>query len=414
MKRFLIGLLWVIPVLSFAQTNFRKGYVITNSKDTLKGYIDYKERSKSPVNVDFRTSLNSSTQTYNLENCAGYGIDDTEHQRRFTVNISMSKVDVANLSYGPDSSFKRKTVFLKVLQDGKNLALFSYEDDVKERYYMMSRDHQEPVELIRNTYLSTVKTNAIVNDNKYVRQLLAQMMESNPGRPVSEKSISNLDYTERTLLKFVSVINNQEPPKSKYKGFRFFAGPALSVSSASYRGMDDLASEGAISKTSYSPMLNGGIDLLVNPAIGKLIFRAELSLMMDKYGVSVSDNIGSSKSHTFDRASLVLTPQFIYNIYNTNKLKFFAGFGAGLNFSKISNNKIAFTRGLDKTILIQNSDREVNWFNYSLELRTGVVLSKKIEIFAGYNPKAAITDYYSIALRVQRLHFGVNYLFGKH
>ncbi|MEQ7798969.1 hypothetical protein ABDJ41_04060 [Pedobacter sp. ASV1-7] len=413
MKRFLIALLWAIPVLSFAQANFQKGYVITNSKDTLKGFIDYKERSKNPVEVNFRTSLSSSTQTYNLENCVGYGVDDTEHQRRFTVNISMSKVDVANLSYGPDTSFKRKTVFLKVLQDGKNLVLFYYEDDVKERYYMMSRNHQEPVELIRNTYLSTVKTNAIVNDNKYVRQLLAQMVESNPGRPIPEKGILNLDYTERALLKFVSGINDQKTPKSKYKGGRFFAGAALSVSSASYRGLDELASEGAISKISYSPILNGGIDLLVNPAIGKLIFRAELSLMMDKYGVSVSDNIGSS-SHTFDRASLVLTPQFIYNIYNTNKLKFFAGFGAGLNFSKISNNKIAFTRGLDKTIFIENSDREVNWFNYSLELSTGVVLNKKIEIFAGYSPKAALTDYYSIALRVQRLHFGVNYLFGKH
>lgn len=414
MKRFLIGLFWAIPVLSFAQTNFQKGYLITNSKDTLKGYIDYKERSKNPVNVDFRTSLNSSTKTYNLGNCAGYGVDDTEHQRRFAVNISMSKVDVANLSYGPDSSFTRKTVFLKVLQNGKNLTLFSYEDNVKERFYMMSGDHQEPVELIRNTYLSTVKTNAIVNDNKYVRQLLAQMMKSNPDRSIEEKSISNLDYTERILLKFVSAINNQEPPKSRYKGFRFFAGAALSISSASYKGVGDLASEDAISKISSSPMLNGGIDLLVNPAIGKLIFRTELSLMMDKYGVSVSDNIGNTSSHTFDRASLVLTPQFIYNIYNTNKLKFFAGFGAGLNFSKISNNKIGFTRGLDKTFLIQNSDREVNRFNYSLQLSTGVVLIKKIEVFVGYSPQAAITDYYHVALRVERLRFGVNYLFGKH
>jgi hypothetical protein len=413
MKRFLIALLWAIPVLSFAQANFQKGYVITNSKDTLKGFIDYKERSKNPVEVNFRTSLNSNTHSYNLENCEGYGIDHIEHQRRFTVNISMSKVDVANLSYGPDSSFIRKTVFLKVLQEGKNLTLFSYEDDVKERFYMMSRDHQEPVELIRNKYLSAVKTNAIVNDNKYVRQLLAQTMKSNPGRPIPEKGILNLDYTERALLKFVSGINDQKPPKSKYKGGRFFAGAALSVSSASYRGLDELASEGAISKISYSPILNGGIDLLVNPAIGKLIFRAELSLMMDKYGVSISE-AGNSRSHTFDRASIVLTPQFIYNIYNTNKLKFFAGFGAGLNFSKISNNKIAFTRGLDKTIFIENSGREVNWFNYSLELSTGVVLNKKTEIFAGYSPKAALTDYYSIALRVQRLHFGVNYLFGKH
>lgn len=414
MKRFLICLLWAIPVLSFAQANFQKGYLITNSKDTLKGYIDYKERSKNPINVDFKTSLNGNTQTYNLENCAGYSVDDIEHQRRFTVNVSMSKIDVANLSYGPDSSFKRKTIFLKVLQDGKNLTLLCYEDDVKERYYMMSRDHEEPVELIRNTYLSTVKTNAIVNDNIYVRQLLAQMMKSNPGRLIEEKDISNLDYTERTLLKFVSAINNQEPPKSKYKGFRFFAGAALSFSSVSYKGWGDLAGEDAISKISYSPMLNGGIDLLINPAIGKLIFRTELSLMMDKYGVSKSNDEGYSNSHTFDRASLVLTPQFIYNIYNANKLKFFAGFGAGLNFSKISNNKIGFTRGLDKTILIQNSDRDINKFNYSLQLSTGVVLNKKIEVFAGYSPKVPITDYFSVALRVERLRFGVNYLFGKH
>lgn len=41
MKSFLIGLLFASPLLLSAQSNFQKGYVVTNSNDTLRGTVNY-------------------------------------------------------------------------------------------------------------------------------------------------------------------------------------------------------------------------------------------------------------------------------------------------------------------------------------------------------------------------------------
>jgi len=415
MKRFFLGLLLALPVLGLAQANFQKGYVVTNSRDTLKGYIDFKERRKNPVAVEFRTSLNGNNQTFTLANCAAYGIDEVEHYQRFVVNVSMSEVDIGALGVGPDSSSRRDTVFLNVLQTGKNLTLFSYTDDLKERFYIMDAGSSEPVELIRNLYMSADKTSLIVNDNKYVRQLLFQMKKNNPENPAMERHMLSLRYAQSSLLKVVSQINNQQPSRSKYKVSRFFAGLGLNASTASYTGTHDLSAASAKSKTSYLPILTTGVDLFLKPAIGRLIFRTELSLLMSKNEISLfSETAGTvARRHSFDQTTIALTPGFIYNVYNTSKLKCFLGGGLGLNFSAISNNESTYLN----TINMQTSkldEVKLEKFNYSFQFSAGVVLNKRIEISAGYSPNVAISNYNYFNVVMQRMRVGVNYLFGKH
>ncbi|MNL44890.1 hypothetical protein D3C87_1674930 [compost metagenome] len=118
--------------------------------------------------------------------------------------------------------------------------------------------------------------------------------------------------------------------------------------------------------------------------------------------------------HSFDRTSVVLTPQFIYNVYNSNKLKCFMGFGAGLNLSKTSNNKSEYLNNIAMENRVVENEVEFEKFNYSLQFTTGVVLNKKIEISAGYSPKAAISNYSFFNVGMERFRAGVNYLFGKH
>ena len=416
MKRFLMAILMACPVFGFAQSNYQKGYVVIKSNDTLKGYVDFKERRKNPVTVDFKTTLSSNRQIFTLANCSAYGVDGQESYQRFAVNISLSQTDIARLSIGPDLSFKRDTVFLKVLQAGKSLSLFSYTDELKTRFYIMPADSLEPAELIRNAYLNEENTGAVVKDNKYVRQLLIELKRLNVSNPAAEKALLRLDYNESAMLKVVSLINGQQLAKSKYKGSRFFAGAGLNASKAGYSGTHRLSNDQARLKTSYLPMLTAGIDLFVKPAIGRLIFRTELSLLMSKSEITVASPTGGELHgrHSFDRTSLVLTPQFIYNVYNTNKLKCFAGLGAGLNFSKTSNNKSEYLNNIAMENRVVENEVELEKFNYSAQLMAGVVLNKKIEIAAGYSPAVAISDYTLFNVTMQRIRIGINYLFGKH
>lgn len=92
--------------------------MINNAGDTVKGYVNYRERSVNPVSFQFKTSKDGKANTFKLENAAQYVIDGLEKFQRFKVDISLGAVNTASLSQGPDSSFKTATVFLKVLQEG--------------------------------------------------------------------------------------------------------------------------------------------------------------------------------------------------------------------------------------------------------------------------------------------------------
>lgn len=416
MKRFLVGLLLsALPLISFAQSNFQKGYVITNTKDTLKGYIDYKERSRNPERVTFKTSLTGNSEIYNLINCDAYGIDGIEHQRRFLVDISMNEIELSKLSAERDSSYRRDSVFLKVIQEGKNLTLFSYADELKVRFYILEKDAQVPVELIRVLYLNNANIMQVKYDVKYARQLQTIMVK-NDIEGISDKQLSGLRYTMPALLEVVSVINGQQPIKPKYKWSRFFVGAALNTSKASFTGEHLMASEQVENKVSYFPMLNTGMDVFLNPAIGRLIFRTELSLMMNKYNSSLSSEDGNIilTKFTFDQTTAIVTPQFIYNIYNTSKLKFFVGLGTRFNFSTTSNNKMYRLKHYEDGYTVRENEIDINSFNFSFLFNTGIVLNKKIEVSAGYSPNVAVNSYQYFATTIQSLRFGVNYLFGKH
>ncbi|MET3112486.1 hypothetical protein AAKU52_000197 [Pedobacter sp. CG_S7] len=154
MKFFLrLLLLFIFPFFSFAQSNFQPGYIVTPKGDTVIGFIDYKERSVNPVKVVFKPHKYSLTQQYTINDCTAFGINHLETYQRFVVAISMSKENNNNLSHGLDNSERRDTVFLKVLQSGKNVVLYAYQDPLKKRFYISDQHHKTPEELKRNIYI---------------------------------------------------------------------------------------------------------------------------------------------------------------------------------------------------------------------------------------------------------------------
>ncbi|WEK20001.1 MAG: hypothetical protein P0Y49_02385 [Candidatus Pedobacter colombiensis] len=415
MRRFLFLLFCTLPVLGFSQANFQKGYILTNSKDTVKGYIDYKERRFNPVTINFVIEPKGEVKVYGLADCAGYGIDGVCTYQRHTVSVSMSRIDPASLSVGADMTSQRLTVFLRLLQAGKNMTLFSYVDVLKSRFYIQDKDINEPVELLNNLYLDPVKQGEIIADVKYVRQIAAEARKF--GSAIDEGKLLRLPYKEKNLLKVVSVINDEKLVKAKSKSMRFFAGAGLNISNASYTGSHRLADPGTKSKTSYSPMLTTGMDFLINPDIGKMIIRAELSLLTNKNELSVfstSRQPDMYALHSFDNFSFEIMPQVIYNFYNTVKTKAFVGIGLGFNFTSTSNNKYYLSVTPEDRVYDPYIQMDFKKFYFAAQLKTGVVINKRFEIAAGFVPPTAITSYSYFNVNMQRVKIGFNYLFGKY
>ncbi|NRF39895.1 outer membrane beta-barrel protein [Pedobacter foliorum] len=409
MKRSLLALFWVLPFLSVAQSNFQKGYVVTNSKDTLRGYIDYKESALNPSSIKFKDNPESKPRTLTIDECTAYSIDSLEKYERYIVSVSTSREELSNILVGRDSSFRIDTVLLKVLNRGKNVTLFSYKDDIKKRYYIMDKNEVKPVELVRNFYFKPDQPGRMLTENVYVRQLRSKMRLFIVPDLLDERILLRVNYGDKDLLKVIYKINDEQPVKSKFPASRFFAGTGLNISQARYNGGHLLAGSDAKSKTSYMPLITTGIDFFSNPSIGKLIYRVELSLLMSKNEIS-----SSVQRHSFDQLSVAATPQVIYNFYNSNRIKVFGGIGFSLNLSSYSNNETAVYNPFKMRMDVTKDFVDMQNFNFSYQGTAGVVLNKKIEISLGYIGSAAITNYTFYSVTMQRYKVGVNYLFGKH
>jgi hypothetical protein len=73
-------ILFLIPIFiaefSFSQTDYRKGYVITNARDTLFGLVDYREGVKAYKSCDFKKLKEQNTITYEPSSIIGYGFEN--------------------------------------------------------------------------------------------------------------------------------------------------------------------------------------------------------------------------------------------------------------------------------------------------------------------------------------------------
>lgn len=415
MKRFLIYLLSALPFVSAAQSNFHKGYVVTNNNDTLKGYVNYRERSVSPSSVQFKSRPDSKAETFTLKQSSAYAVDGLEKFRRFTVDISMSSGTITNLSIEADSSSRRDTVFLNVIQEGDNVTLYLYKDKVKNRFYILDKDMTVPLELVYERFLDPEEPTRIVTVGKYKGQLMDLIIKYKAGTIADREKIRRVKYDEADLTQIVALINKKEVIQSTYSRTRFFAGTGLSISKTAYRGENDLANAGAENKSSVSPILTAGVDLFANPAIGKLIYRVELSLVQSKNDISTTTSTQAQAilTHTFDQYTAMIVPQLIYNVYNTNPLKIFLGAGFAMNISKYSHNRSSRYNSFRNETTVTENQIALEAFNTAFPLRVGAVFNKRIEFSAIYTPVTSITNYNLFNIGVQRYTVGLNYLFGK-
>lgn len=409
MTRFLLGLFIALPMLGFAQSNFQKGYLITNKKDTLKGWIDYRELAHNPTSVSFSDNGRSETKTYTLKDCAEFHIDyDNTTYRRFLVDITTASIEFSDLSDKVDKSFRTDSIFLQVLQEGSNVTLYSYTDRIKERLYIQDKTDEVPVELIRELSHQLRDPGKIMVNIQYVRQLMSLLRKYGKWTEAMEKKLSILNYQRKELIRIVLVINDQQLTPSKFPKTRWFAGLSLDLGRTKFSGEHELA-KNAKSKTTVSPMISGGVDVFVNPAIRKLLFRTELSLIKTNSEVS-----GPGGSNAFDMITATLSSGILYHIYNTDNFKVYMSGAVGVNFYNYRNQK--GYRVLDGGFGEFKVDHLMKFraMNISFPVNVGVVLKKRIEILAGYNFPSSMVDYLYIGVYRQRTRVGVNYLFGKH
>lgn len=408
MKRFLLGLVMALPILCFAQADFQKGYVVTNSKDTLSGYIDYSIRWTNPSSFEFKP-LNRTAESrfFTLKDCSAFAFDEKPPFRRYIVNISMIKKN-GKVVPGFESGSKRDTAFLQILQEGKNVTLFRYRDSLKKRFYILESGNQEPIELVNQ---SNDKSDVVTSNHEYINQIRGLLQKFSGETNAYSNKLSNLKYSESDLITIIAGINNNSIPKSQFSRVRFFFGAGFVGAKAGYQSLyrGNLTSLDA--KFNFNPMVTFGVDFFNDPQVGQIIYRIEASVSKNEYRITRNfDQLHVlSNEHSFDQLNFSLHPQGIYNVYNTDKVKLFVGAGLAFNFVSTKKNEtfIKYRWETDKDGL-HPYKADLNNYYLSMGVKAGITLSKRFEFAAGYHFPNYISDETKQTARTLRL--GFNYL----
>ena len=400
MRLLCITTLITLSSAAFAQSNYHEGYVLKNNGDTLKGFINYRDWAECPTSIDFKINKEDKhVLKFDPHTVKRFQINSLETYIAYAGVISMGRTKFPDLPNDLDTSNKQDTVFLKQIVTGRHLTLFFYGDAIKTRFFIAETNGQ-PVELKYFQYYGP--ENKVIEKNTYKGQLVFGINEFFRGNYKLGDQIQSARYTQADLEPIISKINGDTSTAKGKSDYRLFVGFGMnSTKSAVFDGLNYAAISSY--STTLSPKGNLGIDVFINPNVQRFIFRAELSLSYINAGFHYKYGSNANLAeYSFNQYSASITPQLLFNFYDTNDLKIYIDGGFALNWSAYKNNKIITEGGA--------LELEPFWLNFPFQL--GVLLNNKTEFsftYIGYAPYTRARNY---SINNQTLGVGIKFMIG--
>lgn len=382
MKPILFAGIFLLSLSGIAQKKFEKAFIVTNASDTIRGYVDYVEQDRNPVDIKFKKNVEDKDfQTYTIHDLRYFEIEGYEYFSRWVCSISMNETEFSSLTFRVNTTTRIDTVFLRLVTSGKYVQLYSYKDKLKTRFYIKGKDDDTPQELIYRASFDSEEASRVREDNIFQGQLLQYAIQNNVATDKLYALAGRSKYSQRELAKIVETINGGNEVSFEkadhYKKNRVLFEVGANRSSFKFKGYDDLS---AINFSSaLTPAFSIGIDQFINPAIGKVILRGELSFHMDRFHGIGKTSTGWEETYTMKRNTLGINIAMLANLYNTESLKFFVGGGGGFSFSNYPENGyyVRFGASGSKT---QEDAFEFRPTSISFAGRLGCVLNNRLEL----------------------------------
>ena len=388
----------------FAQTNYRQGYIVKSSGDTLKGYIDYKEWDNTPISINFKQSIAvSKPSSYTPETISSFGLTAVNKYVTYKGPLSTDKNIYPDIAIGLDTGKQYGVVFMHAVYENAIVELYAQQDGLKKRIFI-AENGSAPVELIYYQYYGSQENSSIRYVNTFRQQLLNIAQRNSRLTNEVANNIDRTIFDENDIAKTLMGIFGDKAVALK-SGSRFFVGLALNRTATKFDGSNDFSK--APAGITYSPRLSAGFDLYANPVVQQTIFRAELSVSYinpEFQNPRYSDPTTINKEvYHFNQLTIALSPQLLVNFYNKENFKVFLGGGVNLNYSIYSNNSYQLNSGQTGT------PYKLKAFWVNLPVQAGVAVNKKVDVFFMYTHPFAYTDYQLFSISNKVFSIGAHY-----
>jgi hypothetical protein len=320
-KTLLLLIALTVPLIIFSQNDFRRGFIVTNQKDTVHGLVNYREGIKSYQSCDFKEAGKPNTLSYMPGGILGYGYANDKYFESRNIETDSNNT---------------KLVFLEVIVKG-SVSLYKFQNT-----FFIEKENSGFYKLTNET------EEKIVDGAKYLKQSnkylgILQMLLYDCTEISSKAGKSELN--ERSLTSLVVEYNKcKNAPFETYKMSKSW----LKIIPGIIVGINDSklgftakpsTNEHLIGKfeRSFSPELGFSVDIL-SPRINERIsFHAEalyfrsayhfFNITENNYTINrnyVTINIQDLKipvgfRYTFPERSF--TPYFTFGVSNTIHIK---------------------------------------------------------------------------------------------
>ncbi|HRN56023.1 MAG TPA: hypothetical protein PLL71_06210 [Agriterribacter sp.] len=409
-----------ITMPAFGQDNSRKGYVVENNGDTLRGWINYKNWEKNPQQILFKKdSLADNPVKFSSTDIAYFEITGLDKYVKAIVEKDIRPVDQYQLLHGTENMTVSDTVFLRQIVSGSTIDLYEL-IDTKPHYFIKKADGPFR-ELNYKVFIN--EQGSIITQKNYINQLRAVLSNDELSSSLENKIIT-AGYKERDLREVAVAINKTGgsvyySTGSTMGGSRikasFFAGIGGGYSSLRFTGQQSY-----MEKMSYtggfSPYVTLGMDISEQRNLQSLFIRIALSW----YSVSYKGN-GATAPTLIDTADVILkyklsqqniSPSLsvLYNFINKETYKVYAGLGIAYNFASYPENKVTtikqgnLSKDFDDYIVPSK-----HWVNMSVKL--GLRVARQWDVGLNADIYGTFTNYPAFALNPNLYSAQLRYFF---
>ena len=198
------SILFAIPLLlvtlqTFSQIIFEKGYFIDNNNQRTECFIKNADKKDNPKDFEYKLTENGIATIGDLEKFKEFGIIGESRFVRANINVDISSTEISNFSKQRDPEWEKRTLFLKVLVEGK-ASLYFWSSGTFVRYFYSTSD--TPIEQL--VYKEYYKNDEEIAPNLQFHQQLWVNMRC---AGADTKTIEQLTYKKGDLVNYFRQYN---------------------------------------------------------------------------------------------------------------------------------------------------------------------------------------------------------------
>lgn len=299
--------------IAFSQENYIPGHIVKNNKDTLFGFVDYRNWKNNPDNIKFKITIESNPISFTPTDILEFRIQDEIYVSGI-INTAVSPQKTNYLDDNPILDIKVDTTFLQTLFSGKKSLYYYKNFDGAENFYIKQDTGFQL--LMYKKYTKQHNDKQVIKENKrYLGQLTLYL---NDCETISSK-LEAVSYKQKSLIKLFqyyyecssSDIYYQKKIKKVNTEIGVLAGASFTFLDFTSVGFDYLVNAG------YNPSMNFStglfFDIILPKSHGKWSIYNELQFTTYKVE-------GKYEEYENENSYSVTTSEIGYSYIKINNL----------------------------------------------------------------------------------------------